>query len=235
MYININSKDRLIGGSRHSFTVDLNRNVKYTSSDNKKIILKSAEIPANAYDFSSLLGNNTISFEEVPPGGLLSATIPDGSYDSINIVPMLQNILNTAGTLTYTVTVSDTTGKITISATGPFIIHSIDTRFGFTTPTTLATSATGSEVMVLGPPLYIYVQNLKPGLQNINSSTPGVTGSWKVQMRRNFGEYIFHDEKKYEMTLYTGTSLSQMQFALVMPDGKPYYINSDWSAMFLIK
>ncbi len=62
--------------------------------------------------------NNFINFSEGGPE--LTAELSVGAYTLTDFVTELQSALNQEGALTYTVTVSRTTRKITIAATGTF-------------------------------------------------------------------------------------------------------------------
>jgi len=61
---------------------------------------------------------NKIDFNE--GSGELTAVVSIGSFDAYTLATAIQNALNSAGTLTYTVSYSDTTNKFTISASGTF-------------------------------------------------------------------------------------------------------------------
>jgi len=61
---------------------------------------------------------NKIDFNE--GSGELTATISTGAYSASSLATAIQNALNSVGSLTYTVSYSDTTNKFTISASGTF-------------------------------------------------------------------------------------------------------------------
>lgn len=73
--------------------------------------------------------NNKIDFDE--GGGELTATLDVGAYTLTEFAAEIENALNAAGALVYTVTLNRTTRKITIAATGNFdLLVSTGTNVG---------------------------------------------------------------------------------------------------------
>ena len=108
--IHIDSRDRS-SGTNTDFETDLRPELQGMT-----LGLKTAQIPFSFYIFNAT--NNIVDFSE--GGGALTATITPGTYSSATFVAELKTRLDGAGALTYTVTVSGTTGLVTIAATGAF-------------------------------------------------------------------------------------------------------------------
>jgi len=63
-------------------------------------------------------GNQWVDFNE--GGGELSAQIPAGNYDASSLCDAIKAAMELVGTLTYTVTYSDTSNKFTVASTATF-------------------------------------------------------------------------------------------------------------------
>ena len=66
--------------------------------------------------------NNTFYWREMPSTNLYTCTLSSDTYSFSDIASALESGMNGAGTHTYTVTFDKLTGKISISATGDFIV-----------------------------------------------------------------------------------------------------------------
>lgn len=73
------------------------------------------------YGFTEARGNTTLWISE---GGAaaIQVTIPDGTYTICSLCATLTASLNAASTLTYTVSYSPTTGRVSVAATGAFTL-----------------------------------------------------------------------------------------------------------------
>jgi hypothetical protein len=85
--------------------------------------LLGAELPSSYFVFSAALGNTQLTV--VHNAVVYIATIPDGNYNRTTMPPALALAMHDATTHTYTVTLDDVTGQLTIDSNQPF---SIDTR-----------------------------------------------------------------------------------------------------------
>ena len=144
----INSKDRLYGTSSN---FDIQFNVALSSV--KALKLLSAQIPNSIYNVKST--NNILYINTIP------VIIPQGAYNITSLVTSLQNVLNAAGFgILFTITYSDITLKLTISATGPFSvtdgINSINALLGFQISGP-SNSKTGSNIVNLAGDIYYYL------------------------------------------------------------------------------
>lgn len=117
------------------------------------------QIPQTIYNISSQ--NNTFVFNDGGPNAL---AIPEGFYTATTIATELQSQLNAVSALTFTVSFSDTTQKITIGATGSFtvLMNGVNSPLGFDT-TTSATSHTATEILNLEvvDALFIHINEIR--------------------------------------------------------------------------
>lgn len=116
--------------------------------------VKECSIPFSFYMVNGY--NNAIAFREAGDGINRVAYLPQGNYDAASIIPALETALTTAGTQSYTVSYSDTTGRLTISAPGNFVIR--DGQNGSTAWNVLGisnTSDTASGVSSVTLPGYV--------------------------------------------------------------------------------
>lgn len=130
-------------GTSSDFKVKMKRNV----SKGDCYELAYAHIPITCYTIDGI--NNTFVFNE--GGSNLTATLLQGYYTNSTILTELQARMNAVGALTYTVSFSNLTQKITISATGPFSIRmsGINSPLGFTADTPSAASHSATSLLSL--------------------------------------------------------------------------------------
>ncbi len=107
----VDSRDRSPLQTQANYSVTLPKVYENVYS----VALKSAEIPKSWYAFSASAGNTSLSIT-MSGGGTYTATIVDGNYTSATLATELKRALEAAvGSGTFTVTISATTGLITIS------------------------------------------------------------------------------------------------------------------------
>ena len=89
----------------------------------------SAIIPNSFLNISAHNNNNKLRFSEAGGGGEKTITIPDGSYDILELGTEISGLMGdaSAGGLTYTFTYNEITNKITITSSNP----SNNTAFNF--------------------------------------------------------------------------------------------------------
>jgi hypothetical protein len=151
------------------------------------------------YGFEVTSGNNLLNFDEGGPE--LTATITIGSYTATDFVEAVENALNAAGALTYTVTFNRTTRLITIAATGNFDLLAGTgsnkafgpwTLLGFATDQTGAATYTGGAVAgseyVVQFPLQDYIASTN--WTQAANATVNKTASGRVEVVR-FGSESF--------------------------------------------
>lgn len=206
----------------------------FTNKVFKSMSLESAEIPYSWYVFDST--NNLIVFNE--GGSDLTATITPGNYDATTIITEIKTRMDAAGTLTYTPTYNSSTLKLTIAATGAFVLKFSQAgtaykQLGWNAADT-ASSATQVAPRVINLAgfnyLYITVKNfvargLTSDLQNF---------SFKVQVPNDPGEVVFYTQNSgiNQITFQQNAGFSEqdMKISLRNPDGQLVELNGrDWS------
>jgi hypothetical protein len=119
-----------------------------------------AQIPQTVYNLDS--NNNSFVLNDGSPNAL---AIPPGFYTANTIVTELQTQLNAVSALTFTVAFSETSQKITITASGPFTVNmnGVGSPLGFITTTGSATSHTGGTILNLETTdsLFIHVNEIR--------------------------------------------------------------------------
>lgn len=152
-YILIDSKDR-VSGTSHNFSV----NFPIALTGLKAIKLLSANIPSGFYNINS--SNNNLYISD---GTLRTITLSPGNYSSTTIVSALTTALNSSGSpFVFTVTYSQITMKLNISATGAFTILSginpIADILGFNVPTASNTIQIASTILELNTVPYLFIE-----------------------------------------------------------------------------
>jgi hypothetical protein len=194
-YLLVRSKDRQ-AHSANSANFQINLTKPYQNVN--RVQLLSCNINNTCYNVTN---DNHFIYLSEGGGATLTATLTNGSYDIIQLVNHLKVVLDLAGALTYTVSSTGITQKITIAATGNFAllfstVGQINELIGFTQAnTTSAATHTGTNVYNLDYPreIFIDVAELSNNVQSTNiygdSHTfvvpVGSTSSYAIQ----FGEY----------------------------------------------
>ena len=140
--------------------------------DAKKLRVSSVVVPFTYY----VVNSNTNYFEVIESTGSLvvGINITPGNYDSVTFPAQLKSQLDaesiaSGNSLTYTVTISDSTKKITISATGNFSVQLENSSgiTGYTSTTAGGVSThTANNVVNLSGPRNLYLRsNLAQFLQ----------------------------------------------------------------------
>lgn len=164
----VDSRDRSPLQTQANYSVTLPKVYENVYS----VALKSAEIPKSWYAFSASSGNTSLSI--TINGSTSTVTIADGNYTSSTLATELKRVLDTtAGT--FTVTVSATTGLLTI------VNNSYDFTLNFASQTQVREGC--------GAPVTIPATTAWWGLGyflgfnkvNYTSSSRTLTGSFPVQ------------------------------------------------------
>lgn len=146
----LDSRNRLRGTSTN-FDVNINPPISF-----RTMKLKSFHTPVSWYNVTS--ANKTLTVEQSAITN--TVTIAEGRYTMTQLLSAIETeLINQTGS-TFTVTISDITGLITIQDTTPtnFIIKSngsLDEFIGFTSEQTGAASYTASKVSKLYDPEYL--------------------------------------------------------------------------------
>lgn len=171
-----------------------------------KYELKKVALPLTNYNVTSK--NNVFCFTD--DSKLRTATITPGNYDISTLPAALKSAMETANSSfqSYTIAYSSTTGRLTISASGNFVInasnasHSAGLLTGFTTDTSAGTSQTSNQSVNLCPSIAIHVRisteremvDAKENWSSLLIPITGNQGSWVYYSPADsFRQYIqFH-------------------------------------------
>lgn len=154
-----------------------------------KVQLKEVCIPWTIYNISNAKGNNQMTLNEAVTGDF-TITVPDGWYDISTLCSDLETLLDDGGTdNTYTVSYDASTMKVSITAsTENIIIYGSDSsgkttgfeqELGFTTATSPATIATGTNVPKILSPEYLLL-NLDFVSDTIDTLDPNKNASFLI-------------------------------------------------------
>lgn len=194
-YLFLNSKDTSYGTSAN-FNVDFDRSGIPFSEGEISIGLDYIIMPNLIYPIRA--NRNKVIFNE--GGSDKVATIPDGYYDSSNFPAVLKTALEDAGALAYAVTISGTTNKITISASGSFTLKFTDTSsymwkilgFNYNSVTSSDTEHTGSMPVRLDGDEYFVLQLENLPSENISSSFATRAIMDIIPMNGAYGDVIYY-------------------------------------------
>lgn len=200
--VHIDSRDRDydVFPDSSSFVVELPETLKNISS----AVLVSAELPLSYYVFTAARGNTslTVTLDSTTH----TVTIPDGNYTTSSMVTALQTALNDAFSGNFTVTISPTTMKCTISHNGAL---AVDT-----------TAATKKTEWGLG-----YYLGFARGV--VTSGTDSVTGTYVATM--NPENYLLLDIEELngigQSAMYAAGGSGRRSFAKVPLNGDSYQYN----------
>lgn len=228
----LNSLDRSNGES-HSFILQLPRSYNNIIA----IELQSVSMPTSFYNIKSGF-NNTIVFND---GTDRTVTLNPGNYSASAIATEIQTKLNaSASSLTFTVSFSSNTMKMTIAADGAFVLKFTNSQscwreLGFTnTDTSSATSHTGTNVISLDRPHHIYIHVAELD-SRIETSSSSFFPHFVLNINSNAGDLSFyHSLSSFSQTIYMNrTSLHNLNITLTDEDGNDIDLNgSEWSMIW---
>ena len=198
----IDSRDRDAGapGSYRIFLPKLYENVIGAR-------LLTAEIPSTFYIFTAASGNSTLYVTLDGQSVPVRVVVPDGNYGSTDMQIVLVEALNENTDLTWSVSVSSTTQKLTLSNTD-LVDFSVDasglgTYLGFSgVQLSEEGSVTSSSVISLNPHTYILLDIDE--LNGIDEGTIGGNGAGrgafcKIPFNANSFEYAILDVQRGTM------------------------------------
>lgn len=210
-------------GSNSYFSISFDDN-NFTESE-ISIGLDSAVIPNLVYPIRD--GRNTLVFTE--GATVRTAVIAEGNYDADSFPGALKTAMEASGSVnTFTITISDTTNKLTISSTGNFSLRFANSSadmwkilgFAQSSTTSTATTATGIYPVRLDGDEYLIVELMSVSNNNLCS---GFTSSYVLDMiplNSGFGDVIYY--KANVVTNYTTAlhnSLKNLRIRLLDPNG----------------
>lgn len=236
-FIILDSRNRL-SGSNASFEVDFNTN--NINDQEVAIGLDSAVIPNFIYPIRS--GRNQIVFNEGK--GNLTATIDEGFYDATNFAAAVKTALDAASTtpLVYTVSISTTTNRITISTTANFSINFASSSsemwkiLGFSQgiTTTSALSCTGTMPVRLDNDEYLLLEIMNVSNDNLNTQFPSTSIVDTIPLNGAFGDVIYY--KSNDVNNYSIAEHSDIMFLRVkLRDPNGYDVSLPENAHIMIK
>jgi hypothetical protein len=157
LYLDTREAQALVNGTPSDAVYNLQWGQLHLADRGYSVSLEQASIPNLVYGVN---GNNAvISFSENGSPTILTATLTHGNYTPALLATELKTRLDAAGSNTYTVVYTPTTGKLTITAnaTNTFAIRSPSELLGFTTINTFSISKEGNHVIRLDGTLYVDV------------------------------------------------------------------------------
>lgn len=240
-FLFLNSADVDIGTSAN-FQVNFDKTgIKFGDESEVAIGLDYVIFPNLIYPIRANRSNRLVFNEGAAD---LTATLNEGNYDSAGFATELQTRLNAAGTLTYTVSISSITNRITISATGSFSLKFRTNTatgpymwkvlgFAYDTNTSSASSQTGSMPVRLDSDEY-YVLNID-NLQSNNVSSAVASRSLMdiIPMKSGYGDIIYHQfNEKNNFILASYSDLKYLRIRITdsfgidipMPDNGEIFI-----------
>lgn len=127
----------------------------------RKIKVANVVVPVTYYVVNS--NNNTFSWEEDAGGGAITSTLTPGNYTSTTFATQLKTQMDadTNNAATYTITVSTSTNKMTISAGANFSIAVANSSklTGFSSASSSATSHVGADIVNLAGANQLYLRS----------------------------------------------------------------------------
>lgn len=209
----ISSKDRMNqSDTSSSFTVQFNEAIRFD-----KLAFVGAYIPNTIYNITS--SNNLVYFND---GANRIATIPSGNYDVSTLSSAIQTQMNSVSALTFTVSYSPMTYKMTITGTAPYSLtfgtnttNSIAKKIGFANlNTTPALSQTGNNAVQLNKQI-MYI-NIKE-LVSIAKTSSNIIYNFAIPINANSNEVIQYYENtafKQEFSIGNNMNLNTISFEL---------------------
>lgn len=211
-------------GSSANFTVNFERSGIDFNDSEVAVGLDYAIFPNLLYPIRA--NRNKVVFNE--GAGNLTATIAEGYYNSSNFPTALKTALDAAGLDTYTVTISSTTGKITIASTGNFSLDFSDTSsemwkilgFPYSTIILPAASHTGTMPLRLDGDEYVCLM-----LENISTDNASSSFSMRgildiIPLNGAFGDVIYYrGNENNNLALGTAEQFKQVRVRITDIDG----------------
>ncbi len=181
-----------------------------------------------------------------------SYVIPPGMYDIVTLATLIGPGMIVADANNYAATYSSTTGKLTITGTGAFVLNWSTNanaatgawkELGFTqADTSSATSQTGTNVVSLERPLSVYVDMVEVPTRLTNIPTTSTVNRYHfvVNMNQASGNVVFATaQSQYEQKIDFGAKVyfpKQFTIRLKLADGSTVNANgADWELQVLFK
>jgi hypothetical protein len=188
----------------------INYNMVNISLD--KFVMPNLQFNINKY-------NNTITYKE-NSGSSISASLTTGNYNATTLATALTTLMQTNGTLTYTITFDTVSYKFTIAATGnvQLIDGSLNDVLGFINNSANSSSITADFPMRLDGLDLLMVEIPGSFSKNLNTYSNNILDIVPVGVA--FGEIITFDNKSYlNQNNISGSSLRQIRVRLLDSNG----------------
>ena len=243
----INSRDRT-AGSNTQFRIYISDTIENV----KSIELHHASIPHTIYLIRAGVND---TFDLVENGvGTATITISEGSYTAAQMEAELKTQLDATSLAgaTYTVSISSTTAKMTVTSNGPqfdfdFNVvtdYAVENYLGFASGVNSSTIVSSVETLV-SP----YVVDLSPmtelfikfsNFTNIVRSSNGQPSCFVIPVNVNFGEYIQYNQAQTYQSIvfqsYQEMHITNLDCELVDRYGNVVDLNgSDWSILLAFR
>jgi hypothetical protein len=209
---------------------------------NMLVSIDTAEIPITFYNVSAAIGNNKFEFYE-GSNSPTTITLPSQNYDIDNITESLPTLLNTASSIgaTYDVSFNESTYKLTItsSSTTVFYLDFNDHKqtgklLGFLPSLYTSSSKTLDSVtpVNMNSIPFIFLDTsfgasgsiITSNRDDIKTFGSGVLS--KIQIDRNFGDYITHKTHGSRHSLVIQRKrIHSLRFTLKDPNFKTVDLN----------
>lgn len=234
-FIYIDSEDRTYGNP-NNFSVELSDfNLKQGASVH--VSLHECSFLNSQYPINS--NNNIITFYEASDTGtLLTATLNEGSYSESTFPAELKRALEagSGNTYTYTVAISPTTNKITVTLTLPDVIQfvSVPSWLGIETGTSFASVTTATYPVNLSG--IDYVDVLMPSLINDNINVGVNTNSIikRIPVAVPYGSLAYYQASTDDETVSVNPQyLNNLRVQIRNPDGTLYDLNGQRLSLVL--
>lgn len=229
----IDSKKRT-SGSSHDFTIEFQDAIKNA----KKATLEMVQIPSTFYNVRQ--NYNIIQFNE--GGGVLNAIIPDGNYTISDLQTEIKTQMEAVGALTYTVTYSNITMKLTILGSGAFELLNSNTTnklyvmLGYdAVDTGSAVSHTSVNVVNLANPRYIKIRIRELGISS--KWTDKDTATFIINLEENRGSYNLNTiNNYYQQCTISNCNITDMHVRLFDEDDRLLNLNNgEWYMVLRIE
>jgi hypothetical protein len=187
----------------------------------KKIQIAEVEIPMTFYLFDS--NHNSLILAEGATN--FSIVLPVGNYSISQITTELPALLNAESPMGNTYNVSVSNGFLTVSSTGTFNISggTMNALLGLPASSLTDTSITGSSVVQLGYPNFLFLRSnlgsLSPYDAQINNSQVSNNILARIPLNGNYGDIIFYQPTYDHLNYFmTNSYIQNISYYFTYPD-----------------
>lgn len=221
IHIYLDTRQKNIGGSNSDFSFTL------PNSELRGHLLglsvESCTIPVLEYPINS--NNNIVYFRE-NGGGILTATIPPNNYTGSELAETLKSIMDTAGTLTYTITYDDQSKKLDFLVGLPDTFELLEGEnnslyvLGFSEATSSLTAHVSTHPVRLDGSEYYDLEILGVQHDNIHSNNNSSTMARIPLLERFSGISYYVNPDNSSFITVNHDLFYRIRIRLLRPDGK---------------